>query len=429
MKRTNTIRNIILILLLPFATAQGQDLQYARNIVNILASDSLMGRGYVKNGHRMAADYIEHEFEKTGLQPLGRNFTFTFRQEVNTFPGKVELAINDTALVPGKDYLIAPFSPSLKGSFDLVNVDKKLLLNTNQLKSVLQDVNNKVLVINERDFNAGSDYMNKKAEEILNVIKFNTQIPHVATMVLTDEKLTWHMATTQAAKPVIIVNTDKQTDLTGQVKIHIDAALSAHKMVNIAGMIKGHEKPDSFLMFTAHYDHLGMLGPETIFNGANDNASGVAMLLSLARYFAGNPPAYSMVFVALAAEELGLLGAKAFVDDPPVKLQQVKFLVNFDLAGTGDEGIMVVNGSVFKDELLRLQEINEEEKYLEAVKLRGEACISDHCIFYQAGVPSFYIYTLGGISAYHDIYDRPETLPLTEFEDYARLMIDFAEGF
>jgi len=102
-------------------------------------------------------------------------------------------------------------------------------------------------------------------------------------------------------------------------------------------------------------------------------------------------------------------------------------MINFDIAGTGDDGIQVVNGSVFKDEFELMRKINESDNLLPQVKIRGEACNSDHCLFYQKGVPSFFIYTLGGIQAYHDIDDRPETLPLTAFENYFKLITNFVE--
>jgi aminopeptidase YwaD len=72
--------------------------------------------------------------------------------------------------------------------------------------------------------------------------------------------------------------------------------------------------------------------------------------------------------------------------------------------------------------------INDRNQLLPKVASRGAACNSDHCMFHQKGVPCFYIYTLGGIQAYHDIYDRCETLPLTEFSDYCRLMILFFDS-
>jgi len=120
-----------------------------------------------------------------------------------------------------------------------------------------------------------------------------------------------------------------------------------------------------------------------------------------------------------------LIGANEFVNHPLIKLDRIKFLINFDLAGTGEEGIRVVNGSVYKDKFNLLAKINEENMLLPKIDLRGEACISDHCPFFLHGVPCFYIYTQGGISAYHDIYDKSETLPFTEFNDYFILIVKF----
>jgi len=135
-----------------------------------------------------------------------------------------------------------------------------------------------------------------------------------------------------------------------------------------------------------------------------------------------------MVFICLSAEEIGLYGGKEFTENPLIKLEKIKFLVNFNLAGTGEEGIRVVNGSVFKDKFDLLTKINTENKLLPKVDIRGAACNSDHCLFYQEGVPCFYIYTQGGIKAYHDVYDKYETLPLTEFVDYNTLMIKFFDN-
>ncbi len=86
-----------------------------------------------------------------------------------------------------------------------------------------------------------------------------------------------------------------------------------------------------------------------------------------------------------------------------------------------------MNGSVFNNKFDQLKQINEELDLLPQIKMRGAACISDHCWFDRNKVPNFYIYTLGGIPAYHDVYDRPETLPLTEFEDYFKLIVKFID--
>jgi Zn-dependent M28 family amino/carboxypeptidase len=204
--------------------------------------------------------------------------------------------------------------------------------------------------------------------------------------------------------------------------------IEKYETQNIVGYLQGSVKPDSFIVVTAHYDHLGKMGKEIYFPGANDNASGMAMILDLASYYAKNPPKYSIVFIALSAEEVGILGAREFTEHPLIKLEKIKFLVNFDIAGTGDEGIRVVNGSVYKDKFDLLTGINTEQKLLPKVDIRGAACNSDHCLFYQKGVPCFYIYTQGGIKAYHDVYDKYETLPFTEFAHYRTLMIKFFDA-
>jgi hypothetical protein len=86
---------------------------------------------------------------------------------------------------------------------------------------------------------------------------------------------------------------------------------------------------------------------------------------------------------------------------------------------------MVVNGEIFKEHFQILESLNKEKNYVVSLQKRGKARNSDHYWFTERGVPAFFIYTLGGISYYHDILDRPETLPLTDFEDVFRLIVDF----
>lgn len=103
---------------------------------------------------------------------------------------------------------------------------------------------------------------------------------------------------------------------------------------NLVGWLEGTEFSKTFIVITAHYDHLGKQGRET-FNGADDNASGVAALLALATYFAQYPPKHSLIFVATDAEEGGLHGADAFVSAPPVNLSSIVLNINLDMLGIG----------------------------------------------------------------------------------------------
>jgi Zn-dependent M28 family amino/carboxypeptidase len=163
------------------------------------------------------------------------------------------------------------------------------------------------------------------------------------------------------------------------------------------------------------------------FPGANDNASGIAMLLSIARYYAAHPAEckYSIAFMAFTGEEMGLFGSKYYNEHPLFPLSKIKFEINMDIMGTGDEGITVVNGTVFKAAFNALVKINDGQHLLKLIKPRGETSNSDHYFFYKNHVSSFFIYTMGGIKAYHDIYDRRETLPLTNFDEVYKLLIQF----
>lgn len=194
---------------------------------------------------------------------------------------------------------------------------------------------------------------------------------------------------------------------------------------NVCALVKGTRMPDSLVVFTAHYDHLGGMGSNTYFPGANDNASGVSFLLSMAKHYAAHPPAYSMAFICFAGEEAGLLGSKYFTEHPPVALSKIRFLINLDMVGTGETGITVVNAPLHPIEFALLNSINNEHQYLAKINPRGKTANSDHYYFSEKGVPAFFIYTTGGIRAYHDVYDLPSTLPFTEYQDLFKLFIAF----
>ena len=98
-----------------------------------------------------------------------------------------------------------------------------------------------------------------------------------------------------------------------------------------------------------------------------------------------------------------------------------------DIMGTGEDGITVVNGSVFQKEFDKLKEINTQNNFIKDVKIRGKSANSDHHFFSEKGVKAFFIYSMGGIKAYHDIYDRAETLPLNEFENIFKLITKFGD--
>jgi Zn-dependent M28 family amino/carboxypeptidase len=112
--------------------------------------------------------------------------------------------------------------------------------------------------------------------------------------------------------------------------------------VNIVAGIKG--ESDDVIVISAHYDHLGIINNE-IYNGADDNASGVAALLKLAAYFKNNKPSHTLIFTAFDAEEMGLKGAKYFVNKPPVPLGKIKLNINMDMISRSDKGELYACGT------------------------------------------------------------------------------------
>ncbi|MGN7989028.1 M28 family metallopeptidase [Pedobacter sp. 22226] len=357
-----------------------QDSVYTRNVINTLTSKVFWGRGYTKDGMKKAADYIADAYQQMGLLPMGNNYKQDFSFPVNTFPGKMMVSINGQKLIPGKDFIINNESPGIKQQANLTPLDS-----------------------------------------------LNYQATPSLTVSLKD-KLTWSVATEVGEKTIIHVNKKYFTSIPKEISVDIENKfVPDFQAANVCAFVKGTRFPDSLLMITAHYDHLGGMGADTYFPGANDNAAGVATLLSLAKYYAAHPQPYSIGFICFAGEEAGLLGSRYFVENPLILLNKIKFLLNLDLVGTGEAGMTVVNASVYPKAFALLNHINNQHRYISKINSRGKAANSDHYFFTERGVPAFFIYTQGGPSAYHDVFDQPETLPLTEYRDLFKLIVGFNE--
>jgi hypothetical protein len=420
------MRNFIIFLIsifLVYNKTNAQNIAFARTVIDSLCSQTMEGRGGANDGEKKAAIYISKEFEKLKINPLGNNFLQTFTYPLNIFNGKMQVFADNTELKAGVDFLVNPSSAALKGTFNLVWYNKDNIPNKKYFNKLVKQkfFANKLVVIDMQN--------SEKTESDFEFLLENTA-GAPGTILLNYNKLTWGKSTVQKNYASLEIKAEALPKHTKKIRLNIENTfLKKFESNNVIGYVIGSTEPDSFLVFTAHYDHLGKMGENIFFPGANDNASGVAMLLNLAEYFSANPHRYTTIFIAFGGEEAGLIGSSAFVQQPLFPLNKIKFLINFDITGTGDEGITVVNATVHEKEFLTLQEINAQNNYLKQVKKRGPAANSDHHFFAQKNVPCFYIYTMGGISAYHDIYDIPKTLPLTEFEDYFRLIRDFCLRF
>ncbi len=181
--------------------------------------------------------------------------------------------------------------------------------------------------------------------------------------------------------------------------------------VNVIGVIPGTRVSDKYIVVTAHYDHVGANDGQ-IFNGADDNASGVATMLALAAELKRQAPEHSVIIVALDGEERGLLGAKHFVEAPPVPLSSITMNLNFDMTARAEtDGKLWVTGT-YQNPSFR--------PILEAIPADGSVALafgkdtpedkgednwveaSDHGAFFRAQVPFLYL----GVN-YHPDYHRP----------------------
>ncbi|MGI4865655.1 MAG: VanZ family protein [Janthinobacterium lividum] len=432
----------------PVASAQAPapDLGRARRTIEELAAPKLHGRGYVQGGEHLAAAYLRGRLKQLGLQPLALDFTQPFVLDVNTFPGKMELTTQRRLgytekpsvigapikkLLIGKDFIVNAASGPYVGRAYVTVLDTAIFGDTVAARRYL-DYSDRVikgclhcpgslLLLRQRDV-ARLPTLPKSTQE---------RIASFGQLLLVS-KLTASLAEQQSAHPRLEVLSSRwPADTTGQVvNLRVDAKLiHNYQTQNVAAVVRGRTQPDSFLVVSAHYDHLGMMGKDTYFPGANDNASGVALLLELAAHYARpeNQPAYSVVFLLFGAEEAGLVGSQYFVAHPLVPLPRIRFLVNLDLLGTGEEGATVVNGKVFEPAFQRLTALNDAHHYLPRLTARGKAANSDHFPFSEAGVPAFFMYTRGGSQAYHDVNDQPAALSLAGFAGAFGLVRDFLD--
>ncbi|WP_413533293.1 M28 family metallopeptidase [Empedobacter brevis] len=411
--------------------AQTFDQKYFKTVLDSLTSNSFAGRGYVENGMTNAGIYLESEFQKKGTKPFTENYEQTFTFPINIIKD-AKLKINGKELKYGIDFIVKPSSKSIsKTNLPFYFFDTKTYLESFQSKDKTRN-----FIVKDEEQQRGKHIILPPLETSVDSIqKYYKQWANIyekddnqnrAIFRFTSHKLTSSLSQRQSSISEFIIS-DKFYSKNLKINDYsIDSYFDkSFKANNIIGYIDGRNN-DSVIVISAHYDHLGKVGT-TIFPGASDNASGTAMMMTLMKYFSKHKPNYKTVFMAFAGEEAGILGAEYYVNHPFFPLNKIKFLVNLDIMGAGDQGIQVVNGKIFKNKFDKLTQLNQKKNYIREVKIRGESCNSDHCPFYLKGVPSFFIYTLGGKGFYHDPNDTAESLDLSYSEKVYSLLKDFIE--
>lgn len=195
-----------------------------------------------------------------------------------------------------------------------------------------------------------------------------------------------------------------------------------YKGVNVLGLVKGQKYPNKFIVISAHYDHEGIKFGN-IYNGADDNASGVCALFSFAEYFKKHPPQYSVILAAFDAEELGLEGSRFFVNDCIAQGKNVILNINMDMISRSKKNELYVVGArqYKKLEFLFLDATSECRK-LKIVAghdgfddLDDWTYSSDHKYFHKAGIPFLY-FGVEDHEDYHEPTDDYENIDPTFYK-------------
>ena len=178
--------------------------------------------------------------------------------------------------------------------------------------------------------------------------------------------------------------------------------------VNVIGVIPGSERDGISMVISAHYDHLGVRDGE-IYNGTDDNASGVVGALAIAEHFSKSAPAHDVHFVFFDAEEDGFGGARDFITSPPISLDKVALNLNFDMVSRGDNGILWASGTHHWPDMVPMVNAVARDAPV-TVQLgfdQGDGredwtLLSDHAVFFRSGIPHIYF----GVEDHPD-YHKP----------------------
>lgn len=200
---------------------------------------------------------------------------------------------------------------------------------------------------------------------------------------------------------------------------------------NIIGYIPG--LSEKAVVISGHYDHLGERDGQ-LFLGADDNASGAAALLSLAAYFTANRPYYTLIFAAFDAEESGLQGSRAFVENPPLPLEHIILNVNMDMISRNDNHELYAAGGFHYPHLLPLLEVENDRVSLRtghddpALGRRHDwTNQSDHAVFHRLGIPFVY-FGVEDHPDYHTPNDTFENIQPSFYYHATQIILQFLKN-
>lgn len=385
--------------------------------IEFLADDRLEGRRTGTRGEELARQYIAEQFTGIGLLPKG---TGSFPQSFPVNEGRkmddsTRLIINGTALTPGTDFFCFPYSPAITmDAIPAISVPEPEMPWFTDLKEVLEE--NK----NNPHFDL-ADHIRTAAKK---AAKQGASALFFYNTSAVDDKLVFDPKdrTEQLPIPVVYVKKnmaarffgDKNASLTLKLKTGI--VEKKRTGYNVVGYIDNGAA--TTVILGAHYDHLGYgedgnsrnTGQEpAIHNGADDNASGTAALIELARKLKNSSAKKNnYLFIAFSGEELGLFGSKYFTENPTIDLKTVNYMINMDMVGRLNDSSRVLTIGGYGTSPEWGKQIGAEYTAGNpgtSLSIRFDSSgtgPSDHTSFYRKDIPVLFYFT-----GLHTDYHKP----------------------
>ena len=419
------MKKLLLILLALVAVdVAAQDLNLYKKIVKQLSSAKYEGRGYANGGVNKAGKYLEKEFTKAGADEV---ICQPFKININTFPGAMTMKVDGKKLEAGVDFTLREFSPGAKGSYKLYHIDTTNYDSKKIFADLARPENKDAFVV--CDF-----WFTYKHSADFKRLQSRKETPSVAGLIYTwNEPLKFYKAYGERVieKPMLWATTSALSAEAQNIELDIENRfLKDFECFNVIAKVEG-KRHDACYVFTAHYDHLGLLGKKVFFAGAHDNASGTAAIVTLAAHYAKNRPEYDIYFIAFSGEDAYLRGSEWYANNPIVPLKQIKYLFNLDMIGDNNP----MQYCEVSDEGERGYElfvkINNDKKYFKALDRGKLAGNSDHYPFAQRNVPCIFLENKEGdaFKYYHTTFDTWERAIFDSYEPTFKLVTDFIEQY
>ncbi|MBX2933478.1 MAG: M28 family peptidase [Ferruginibacter sp.] len=389
------------------------------NHIAYLADDKLEGRRTGTEGEKLAYEYITKQFELAGLKAKADNGSYIQAFEVNdgrqTGPG-TSLIINNTALVPDKDFFPFAFSANAEketsGAIALPEGDAAWFLDVKELLE--ENKNNPHFDLKDAIVRHANKVSGHGASALLVYNSSNI-----------DDELKFEPKSKKEFVKIPVLYISKETKqkffknetVPADIKINISISDKKRTGHNVVGYIDNGAA--NTVILGAHYDHLGYgedhnslyTGSQPqIHNGADDNASGTAALIELGKLLKKSKlKKNNYLFIAFSGEELGLYGSKYYTEHPTIDFSKANYMINMDMVGRLNDSTHGLTIGGFGTSPVWGQEIDIHDKYLKINIDSSGTGPSDHTSFYRKDIPVLFFFT-GAHSDYHKPSDDADKI-------------------